>query len=455
MGRLPPFALTADLAILSQMKWLAFFAALSLGAARPLPGETLPLSLEAATEYALRENTALAKSALDTDTARVKAAHLWAEVFSVSAEGRAGYELTRPQSAASGRPTFNVNAGVALDLGLGLRARLQTIRLAYQNEALNYESAHKQLEITVAKSYYGLVTQEKHLSLLRDRLGEAEKQRDKDTALFENGLLSALNLQRGLLSVETARFELRRAELDAANNTAAFLNALGVSGETGIELTSAFEVKKLVVDADELIARLLPQRIDIAQARLALQTAELGAKQTLFQNRAPSLRLSADWNGQAEPASLFSNTLRAGVSVVIPVDSWIPYSKNAQTVTAAKSTAEKARLELKNTEKTAVNTIRNLVMNLKNAWSGIEIARLRAALAEKTYGLAITAFENGAEDYLALETARNELTLYRWEQLNEELSYKNTSLDLAAALNITLLELERLAGDDAGAAAGG
>jgi outer membrane protein TolC len=434
--------------ILREVKHVFFFAACAIGAALPLAGETLALSLEAATEYALRENTDLAKDALDTRDARRKADHLWAEILSVSAEARAEYELTHSGLQTGGRPGYNLNAAVALDLGLGLHARLKTIRLAYQSRALNYETAQKQLEISVAKSYYALLTQEKHLSLLRDRLKQAEKQREKDKTLFENGLLSALNVQRGLLAAETARFELRRAELDAANNTASFLNALGVAGHTEIELTSAFEIKKLLVDADDLIARLLGQRPDVIQARLALETAELGKKQTFFQSRTPALRLSAGWNGGADLPRLFSNTFRAGLSLVIPIDSWIPYSKPAQSVGTAQSAAEKARLELKNTEKNAVNSIRNLVMNLKTAWESIEIARLRAELAEKTYRLALAAFENGAEEYLALETARNELTLYRWEELREELSYKNTSLELAAALNITLGELEGFARDE-------
>jgi outer membrane protein TolC len=429
------------------MKHVFFFAAFAAGAVFSLAGETLALSLEAATEYALRENTELAKNALDTRDARVKAEHLWAEILSVSAEGRADYELTQPGSPASGRPGFNLSAAAALDLGLGLHARLKTIRLAYQSRALGYEAAQNQLEISVAKSYYALLTQEKQLSLLRGRLQQAEKQREKDTTLFENGLLSALNVQRGLLAVQTARFELHRAELDAANNTASFLNALGVANESEVELTSALEIKKLFVDADDLIARFLGRRLDVIQARLALETAELGKKQTFFQNRAPALRLSAGWSGGAELERLFSNTFRAGLSLVIPVDSWIPFSKPAQSIGTAESAVEKARLELKNTEKNAVNTIRNLVMNLKTAWESIEIARLRAELAEQTYGLARAAFENGAEEYLALEAARNELALSRWEELREELSYKNTSLDLAAALSITLGELEALAKD--------
>jgi outer membrane protein TolC len=53
-------------------------------------------------------------------------------------------------------------------------------------------------------------------------------------------------------------------------------------------------------------------------------------------------------------------------------------------------------------------------------------------------------FDNGREEFLALENSRNELASARQALLNEELMYKNTILDLAFAINVDVSDLEKL-----------
>jgi outer membrane protein TolC len=408
--------------------------------------EAVPLTLEAAVDLAVRHSAELAKSAIDVAIARSAADNLWSQIFSTNVSAAAGYSVSTAgfpsvSGAPDGRAEAGLSAAVTVDIGLGLGAKLKTLVFACQSETLRYEAAKNQIENAAAKSYYGLLVRQKNLFVLRDKLRQAEDQLDADRIKFQNGFISALNLQRGVLSVETAKYGYNRAKLDYDENKSAFLSLIGLTHGSEVELTGDFQIRRLLPDAAARVSGCLARRTDVSLAVRAVETAALNTRYTALQNRGPLLSLSAGWEGRPLPAGGFSSAAQAGVGVKISFDSWIPGGKSSQTINAAYGAVEKARLDLENTRRNAENTVRILIDTIGTLWHGVHIARLRAEIAEKTYDMVETAFNNGIEGFLALESARNDLALSRWELLNEELSYHNACLDLGTALNTSLSEL--------------
>jgi multidrug efflux system outer membrane protein len=177
--------------------------------------------------------------------------------------------------------------------------------------------------------------------------------------------------------------------------------------------------------------------------RQTIENLEYTAKQIVLENRAPSLSVSARWNGQFEP---FTDRLSGSASVSIPLESWVPGTGRNRAVKAAEANIEKARLDLKNTENAAAAQIRSLSARLRDSWASIEIARLSVEIAERTYVLHEEGFRLGTVESLALEDTRNSLAEKQQQLVQSELAYQTMTLDLAAALHIDWKELANLTG---------
>lgn len=421
------------------------FSVLEIRGAEAEPTGLPVLSLSAALERSVEQSMSLAKSTLDLNTAKIAADNLWAQIFpGISAGGSLGYGTSFSSPRSENEPSFGLQTSITFSLNPGLKSSMKIITLAYQSAILNYESSKKQLELSTAKTYYGLLVEQKNLSVLKEKLSQTERQLEQTRIRFQNGFTSELDLQRSRLAVESSRFDLSRSELLASDNLRSFLSLLDYDEKAVFALENIFVIQKIELDADALLSRYLQSRPDMIRARQNIEKLELQRTQKIMQSRAPSLSLSSRWSGTPSMSKPFSDSLSMSAGISIPLDSWIPASKDAQAIGSANTELEKAKIDLKESEKNARISIRTMVNNLSNSWRSIEIARLRVDLAGRAYQMARLGFENGSEEYLALETARNDLTTARQQLLNEELSYKNTSLDLAAALNISINDLDEL-----------
>ncbi|MDR1985777.1 MAG: TolC family protein [Treponema sp.] len=422
---------------------LCFFCPLVPGIAE----EAVPiliLSLDKAVEAATAQSLNLQKSAIDLSTAQYAATHLWSELFpSISAS--AGLSYGTPWFTGQGFQLeqsglgYSVSAGLNLSLQGGLPSAMKIIQLAYQTELLNYDQAQRQLAIQVTKTFYTLLTDKNRLAFLQETLDLAEKQREKSRIAFEYGLTGELSYLQTQLSVETAKLELSKAQ--TAYNTAlgAFLLLLGYeqTGETGqVALEGSLVIRPWKADPETLIHQYLAQRPDILSMRQQIERVRSEETRTILNARAPSLSLSVQWRGNGDGSGDFSDTLSGNLSISIPLDPWIPGTKNSQAITAAGAAVEKARLDLKNTEHTAMSQIRSLTANLRSSWDSLEIARLRAEIAERTYTLTEQGFQQGTVEFLELEDTRSKWAESRQQLVDGELAYVLMILDLAAALNL-------------------
>ncbi|MDR1363904.1 MAG: TolC family protein [Spirochaetaceae bacterium] len=425
------------------MKYARFIIVVLLTASSGIKVEEAgALTLVDAVRLAEEWNFDLKKSAVDMNIARAANKNLWAEFFpSISAGAGVRYNtsIISANSAANNNPSVSLNAGLSFQLNAGLPAAVKLIRLAYETSLFDYEQAGRQLELAVTKQFYTIITEQYNLSILKEKQTQAERQLQHDRIRFENGLLNELNYHLSRLSAESAKLEMNRALSDLAEMTGQFQAALGFEPDEQIQYDGELEIERVELDSEYLIDRYLPMRPDIIVARRNLERLRLTETRQTLSSRAPTLSLSTSWGASMDTP--FSDSLSASVNLSIPVESWLPGTKDWQSIKSAAAGVEKAEFDLENIQRSAKTSIRALCANINNSWNSIEIARLRVEIAEGAYLMAERGFSQGTVEFLELETARNSLSGTRQQLLREELSYKSMILDLAAALNIAVDKL--------------
>jgi outer membrane protein TolC len=311
---------------------------------------------------------------------------------------------------------------------------MKNIRLAHQANILKYEDARRQLSIQITKRFYSLITEKNNLLLLEEVLNLAQRQFERNEISFRNGLVRELAVIQSRLAVENARYNLSAAGTAYANNMGEFLAMLGVSSDEQVTLLGEVLVTKIDAGADALISGYLSGRPDIVSSKREIERLENAEKQSFYQNRAPSLNLSVDWN--MSKFSPFTDSFSATARLSIPIDPWIPGASREQAGRRAADSIEKAKLDLSITEDSAKTQIRSLCALLANSWDSIVIARLGLEAAQIGYQLTEQGFRSGTVESLVLEDARNNMANARQRLLQTELSYFNMILDLSAAINM-------------------
>jgi multidrug efflux system outer membrane protein len=406
-------------------------------------GEAPVLSLDDAIRGALEHSVNLQKSRVSLEGEEYAAKRLWAELFpSISASAGISYQnnplftgTDAEREFTEQRLNYTTSVGLELSLSAGIPYRMRLLNLAYRQQLLSYEDTRRLLEIATAQSFYALIAEGENLSHLAETLGLAERQLEKTRTARANGLVSEMALLQSQVGVEAAKYDLSTAQAAYDNQLGVFLSSLGLPPQLPVVLRGEFSIRQVVMDPEELIRDYLPRRPDIEQQRRAIEKLELAERQKTMEARAPSLSFSLSWGGGSSGAGPFADRINGSASVRIPVNAWIPGTKESQTLRVAQSEIEKALLELKNTEDAAAAQIRSLTANLRNAWESLEIARLREQVAQRSYELTERGFLNGAVESLSLETSRGSLAAARYQLLRSELAYQSLVLDLARAIN--------------------
>jgi outer membrane protein TolC len=423
----------------------------------PVSGATeaaLILTLDDVVARALEHSINLQKSRIDLDDKEYSSKRLWAEIFpAISATADLSYRNTpfftgddADREFGEQKLSYSTSVGITLSLTAGIPYRMKLLSLAYRQQLLSYDDTRRLLEIATAQSFYTLIADKENLSQLTETLVLAERQLEKNRTARANGFISEVVLLQSQLAVETAKYNLSTAQAGYANQLGVFLTGLGMPPQTPVTLKGEFNIQRLEEDPERLIREYLSKRPDIQQQRQTIEQLELTERRGALEARSPSLRLSFNWGGSPGTASgggssggitnPFADTISGTAALSIPVDPWIPGTKNAQPLRTAKSTVEKALLDLRNTEDIAAAQIRSLTANLRNSWESLEIARLRAQIAQRSYELTERGFLAGTVESLALEDSRNDLASARYQLLRSELIYQNLVLDLARALNV-------------------
>ena len=412
----------------------------------PVFAESYTLTLEEAIQKAMDQSLNLKKSAVDLAQTGYASGRRWSEIFP-------GFSLSGtvnllPATELFTDPGFSYNddklsysfgLGVNLSLNPSLRASMKRIELAYRSQLLSYENSKRQLEVQVIKSFLNLVAMKEDIAYRESYLAFSEQITARDRIARANGVLSELAWLNSQLNAETARYNLSSVRGNYQNSLGEFLSLLGMDAGMEIVFQGTLKIAPVLYESERLILEYLSRRPDIISQRQNIERMELSKSIAAWSARSPSLNLSARWGTPSAGINFndpFTDTVSGSVTLNIPIDGWIPGTKQSQTVRAADAEIEKARLDLQNTETLAKTQIRSQVSNLRQIWENIAIARRRVEIAQSTVNATDQGFRNGTVEFRDLVDTHNKLSEARQQLLMGELSYQSLLLDLAAALNV-------------------
>lgn len=454
--------------MISFRKTLAVLGILAGLTARLAAEDPLVLTVDKAVEIAVANNLTLKGAAIDLAADERAFKTVW-NSFLPSISGSIGYSYSDQlftdieddfssagpmapvlESVFSSEPwkmTIGVQAQLALNAGLfsGIRAT----RLGFQAGQLTYEQAHMKLVRDVRKSFYGLIVTRASLDLVEKNIDMAEKRFKQAQANYRAGLIPEVEVLRAQVMYENLKPSYNQALTGYQSQLKVFKFLLGIDLNRELIIDGELNPELYELDADKVILALLPSRLDLRILDLqiiALEETRLG---TFLQMYTPTVSLNSGWGTQvSDPGNsdnwdedVLRDNFQFGITVVVPLDGWIPGSKSDNGVRQIDDNLEKLRQTRQMAYENARMEVYNIIGGLNNTRATLGAMEYTLQLARKTYQLTEDAYRVGTRELLDVESAQNELFKTESDVLREKYNYISGQLDLEYALSVSLPEI--------------
>jgi len=336
---------------------------------------------------------------------------------------------------------------VSLNLNVAIAAGLKQIIEEYQAGKITIDKAKLQLERDIRKAYYNLLLAKERITLLRESYENAGRQVAMAQANYRGGLIPEVSL----LQVQVAR-ENMKPQIDDAENAylmamASFAMFLGLPYNAEFTLVALpGNAEFIVLEAQELIARAAENKPDIEELRRSLSALKAQQKVLFYSLYTPTLSLgfNMDPTFQGDPwkDNWFNGDLwkqQSGmfrITLAWRLNALFPFTKEAQTYQAMEDAVKAMELGMKQAIQGTEVEVYNIIMQLEKTRTTAEAQRLTVQLAERTYRLSLTAYQNGLKTWLDVQNDELALRQARLGGLQQNYSYLMGLLDLEYALGV-------------------
>ena len=451
--------------------------------------EKLILTVEDATEFAIKNSRTLKVSAIDVEIAKLKKDNAWNvflpsvqvtgtmsrsnEVSNTSAEMMDGImsgfmEMLMPlymqhpdllgslpsgssSSSDSSDPTeadhWKAIGNISLNwnFSFALLEAYKTTISSYEAGLISYEQSVKQTERDVQKLFYGMLLMQENLKLQQEMLENARLRMEQAEVFYKNGLAPELSYLQAQVAYENKKPTVLQMEQSLVQQLNTFGFLLGLPYGTEIELVGTIEPKFIDIEASELVEKYLTNRLDVQSLYKNMELVSHGIKATKLQTYTPALALS--WGYQPIVMDITKNWFdgdnvmdQGALSVTLAwnLTNMLPFSSNITSLKETEKNLEKLELSVATILQNGEIEINSLVDNLKKCESSIKAMEYNVELAEKAYNMSFEAYRVGTTELLDLNEAASQLSQAKLGLMNEKYTYLTTLLDLEYAINAKL-----------------
>lgn len=451
--------------------------------------EKLILTVEDATEFAIKNSRTLKVSAIDVEIAKLKKDNAWNvflpsvqvtgtmsrsnEVSNTSAEMMDGImsgfmEMLMPlymkhpellgslssgssSSSDSSDPTeadhWKAIGNISLNwnFSFALLEAYKTTISSYEAGLISYEQSVKQTERDVQKLFYGMLLMQENLKLQQEMLENARLRMEQAEVFYKNGLAPELSYLQAQVAYENKKPTVLQMEQSVVQQLNTFGFLLGLPYGTEIELVGTIEPKFIDIEASELVEKYLTNRLDVQSLYKNMELVSHGIKATKLQTYTPALALS--WGYQPIVMDITENWFdgdnvmdQGALSITLAwnLTNMLPFSSNITSLKETEKNLEKLELSVATILQNGEIEINSLVDNLKKCESSIKAMEYNVELAEKAYNMSFEAYRVGTTELLDLNEAASQLSQAKLGLMNEKYTYLTTLLDLEYAINAKL-----------------
>ncbi|MDC7227569.1 MAG: TolC family protein [Spirochaetales bacterium] len=427
------------------MKKTTYLVLILACTALPVFANSLVLTEESAVEMALAQNLELKSSKLDLEMTEDQNNNSWNILLpDLSVTGGLVRSDSLSDSLIDGSWTLSGSVDASVTLNTSSFLYMDYDRLSHESQLLSYQMDEDELIVEVKKDFYYLLAYQQSLELERKNLELAEKRQLQTETNFKNGLASELDVLEAQNAYESLRPSYTTTKTSYETQLMSFKSLIGLALKQPIELEGELTPDILELDAEKLVNTFLPERQDVQSSLKALEVKENLLSITNLSDRSPSLTLSLDWDNSASDLTSidWSDSFSVSTYLTMPLNGFIPGSKESIEISDAQKAVKQARLNYQNVVDSAEQEIRTLVMELSSYRENIDITKQSVQLARKTYEMTEAAYNQGTKELLYVEEAQNTLFSAELDLLESRYNYLSGLLDLQYALNTSADELK-------------
>ena len=399
-------------------------------------GQVIVLTPETAVEKALESNITVLQNKLSLGLKKREKNFSWNSISpTLSASG--SYTKAVPgKNDAKG--AISVGASLRTTLTPGLYTTIKNSALAYENQEITYETALRNVQVAVLKSYYTILYEKENLELQKKSLETKKNQYVANLAKYNRGMISKVDVFTARLNYDNSVLSVETMKTNHENSIAQFKQICGIDQSAEVEFTGSFDrilgLEKFSMEGTEkksLAIESLEKQISMAKNQImALRFSAWG----------PSLTAGYSYNYSSnDDGSTWDDGGSLSLSASIPLDGLLPWSKGSQSVESQKDSLKSLELQLEN-EKTAFEINSDaLEKKIQTCMANIRLRKTAVELAETTYSMVLEAYGHGTRDILALQNSEDNLLTARVNLILE-----------ANTLVASIYDLENLCGMEFG-----
>lgn len=396
------------------------------------------INITEAVESAVKTNISVQLEEIQLKQSERNYKHSWNNILP-SVSGRASVNSNGGLTSSSmNSNSFDTGVSASLNLNLGIKNKIDALKLSYENGKTSYKNAIYELEYEVTSAFYSLLVLENQVKLNEEYVQSYKTQYEQTKSKKEKGLVSELDLLSAQVNYETAKINLRDAEKSYKNNLNEFLSNIGITVDEGekVELSGTLDdCFTLIesVDTNQNIDELVENNSSVESLKTSLQQTELNRSQMINSSFFPSLSLSANVNPYSyswnkETSGTGNNTWSVSAGLSFSLDNYLPGSAARDNISDLDDTIESLKLQIKDTKSKLKIQISEMINDIELGKDSLENCRLSVELAKKSWQMAELAFKNGTKDLLSLQNIQSSYSNAQAQYMNQQLSLINTVL---------------------------
>ncbi|MDC7225663.1 MAG: TolC family protein [Spirochaetales bacterium] len=400
--------------------------------------EALILDIETCIEMALENNPDFLISNISLRTAQRDNNTVWNNFLPTAS--LSGYH-GGSSAIISDTADFSWSTYGKLSMSLSLNAEvfktIESIRLAYENEQISYETAKRELVSTVEEEFYYLITSKSSLEITKASLELAQKNYEQTLSNYNHGMASELSVLQAEINAANLKPTYKQSLSNHESRLRNFLIVLGMDPEQEIELEGELNTKIVEFDAEQLIPE-LSNRLDLQTIEKNIEILSNSRTLTALSNKSPTLTASGSWQVEALPS--YADILSLSLTLSIPIDDFIPGSSTSVSLAEIDDQIQQYELRLGKAMNEARIEIINLIEQLETAADNMDISALNITLAEKTYEMSQQSFARGVVERLDVEDAQQAYLSAKHQYLSSQYDYLTGLISLRDALGLSTLD---------------
>lgn len=429
--------------------------------------EVVTLTVEQAVEYALQNSRDLKSNDIDLAIKERSAKYSW-NVFlpDITVSGTAARttdidstlnQMNAMQGLAAlsgGTPQIleaeekyhwalvgNINA--QLNLSLAYIYSIRAAKAGYEGGKITWEQSQKQTIMNIKKLFYGLLLQQESLEIQRMSLENARQRAAQAQINFNNGRIPQLQFFNAQVTYENQRPEVETAERSFNQQLDTFAFLIGMPVGTKIELSGSIEPEYVNVTTEELLEKYGEKNLDLRALQNNIDILNMNLKALNLSSYTPALVLSYGyqptgtwWSGDLD----FADQGSLSITLAFNITNMLPWSANRQQAQDLKDNISKLNLTMETLTENQKVQVRKAVDTLNQAREQIDSMGRTVELAQRSYDMSVSSFNNGRMELLDVRDAQTQLNQAMLGQLNQKFNYISALMDLEYELNSDLSE---------------